>query len=67
MVGLIGLTLEKIYLLWDVSNLPVFQIIYLLVVIAMGGGIIYLNEVVAMKKLKQKLELFSLLIYFTAF
>jgi hypothetical protein len=56
MIGLIGLTCEKIYLNWSLSNPPWFHITYLLSVILLGVGIVYLNEVITVRKLQVKLN-----------
>lgn len=54
--GLVGLTVEKIYLNWSASAPPVFEMIYLAVVLAVGAGITWLNEVKAVNDLRAKLE-----------
>ena len=55
-IGLIGLTSEKIYLKWDVNNLPMGLIAYLISCILLAAGIIWLNEVKGVNELKEKLK-----------
>ena len=55
-IGLIGLTSEKIYLKWDVNNLPIGLIAYLISCFLLGTGIIWWNEVKGVNDLKEKLK-----------
>ena len=55
-IGLIGLTSEKIYLKWDMSNPPLFLMGYLASCILLAVGIIWLNEVKGVNELKEKLK-----------
>lgn len=56
MIGLLGLTFERIYLNWSTTSPPWFDLAYLVSVVALGFGLVYLNEVVAVKKLQEKLR-----------
>jgi RNA polymerase sigma factor (sigma-70 family) len=55
--GIVGLTLEKIYLAFQSGRTPLFEIAYLAFVIALGGGITYLNQVTTVRKLRKTLQL----------
>jgi hypothetical protein len=56
MFGLIGLTIEDIYLKWDVHILPVGSIAYLVSILLLAAGLIWLNEVKGVNELKEKLK-----------
>jgi hypothetical protein len=56
MAGILGLSLEGIYLNWQKESLPWFSIMLLLESILLGFGIIYLNEVLGVKKLRKRLR-----------
>lgn len=56
MFGLVGLILEKIWFNWSPGVMPWRNIVSLIVVIALGAGITWLNEVKTVNDLKGKLK-----------
>ncbi len=55
-IGLIGLAVEKVYLNWSLGTSYSWNLAYFVVVVALLSGVIYLNEVVAVKDLKKTLK-----------